>query len=1230
MSCGGAFGEKEAVRAAAQAASGLWALHAAGIPHGDLSSGTVVLKGGEGGEAMLAAYGLSLPAAAMERAAAMDRPGGLTGSVWLSASGASVGAGAFQYAPPEAGEAAAAGAGSPEPGSPTSVRLAKKADIYALALVIYERFTGLRPWQGKNMMQVHRAVVERRERPIWPPFMGIDAAVKALVERMWAHEPADRPEAEEICAILQETLARVGGGLVAGGETAAAANYLWDSVATDDVQVMTVTGVSGQTLPDEEDKMGEGDTSGGSAPNAEIQADWLSATANPGGGGHVEDLTRTVRSGGDLFDPDEHRVEEETFLSKTQLAAAAAVAPSHPPGTWAPSVAKPAGASSSASAESAPCGALLAPAVDQLQGKERGMWSAPPDSCVRSCASTQPLCGNEQAPSAPSPSLPAAVSCAATELAQKPETLASALPVALESSAESSASASASTPTSPESSGLAKLGQVDTPVPRIDPLPEPSNGHMQVPDSLSTSPMTTDTEAARARRASAVFPPVALSSAAVGASSTHLQPVPHVPSSTAFEDRVEPPPRHDIYRPAGAMSTGQAGSSANSSVKQGPKPPTGTSSPRKNFNDIGLMSTAEWDVYKQPIVDILGSSVRRQERETRRRDGDAGEFDGMCGSGDTNGSAVGVVSERTKERRKARRLQELIEESGLVRFTEALGSGGASSSLDSSAGLSHRRRHPRTRDRLEPSPPTDDDKTVAEIQAAARRLDATFVIGEMRAYPGSIAIARAGTVAICELANDEYAFYDACEEGALDELCAAVARHGEDELIALSFCQSISAFSKWYDDRIGHIIRALGVPASVVSVMDAMSNSLCVQTEGCRALAAICGTNEVNRMVCASLRGMFALHKAMARNIIDWKDVRLAKASLLAFKSIAENNEDAAESLLKVCALDTVCRSAEVFGNDDIEDNILSALEAVTFYRKGKEKVIQAHGMHAVSTIMLRDQSPLFSNRCFKFITSISEVREESCQAELLDSAVVERIVVALRTPGITGPAIAGSLNTSKLAQEAAFEGVQALGFLGSFGQALQDQCRLVGAIETVFQVLNAHSSNAKCAKMCARAFFFLLEKNMTSIGYARSHGIVNSLYAAKEMHSEDGRVVREVCYVLNLLTSRPLGPPAANPQRRGWRSRNEAPRAETAQTDGRGSTKGMASGHLEKAAESKDASTQSTSQISACDEQRRSGHLGATAPDEGQPGRTVPAPPDSKSISHFQRLFSWNNRRRR
>jgi hypothetical protein len=513
-----------------------------------------------------------------------------------------------------------------------------------------------------------------------------------------------------------------------------------------------------------------------------------------------------------------------------------------------------------------------------------------------------------------------------------------------------------------------------------------------------------------------------------------------------------------------------------------------------------LVGTAEWN-------DMLDAVRHGRDRE------DEGVYDlppvlprdnsKLSASGSTIVAPM-VVSERSKERRRTKRLEQLfdiIAESGveLLRMQQH------------PPPPSRRRGAARTR--LSDEFASVDDGYVLEgIRAAAAAQDTKKLLDFMRARPESPAVAREVVKEIGEIARvDEARFRGAVEENAIDELMGAVARHEKDEAVCASYCRAIISFSRWYADDVGHLLRALGVPTMVVSVMDGHKQSKEIQTEGCHALAAICDTGEMNRSTCASLRGPFALHFAMSRNLAHWKDRGLAVASLSAFRAVAHENADACSALLKVCALDSVARTAEVFSNDDLEPAILAALESVVFYTDGREELIKANGVHAIATIMLRENEPEFVRRCCRVVTDVCQLRLESCERELLSSAIAERIVVALRaTTSVAGELAAG----------VAFEATQAIVQLASFGAHLQDQCALVGAIDAVFHVLHARMNDPQCVMICARAFRMLLNNNAGSLINARCLGVAGALHKALERHAARALVADELHRALYIFAA--------------------------------------------------------------------------------------------------------------
>ena len=100
----------------------------------------------------------------------------------------------------------------------------EKSDVYSYAIVLWEIWDRGVPWRGLKPVQITRKVVDKRERPPVPT--GMPAELRKLMVRAWAHQPADRPDFEEIAAAVRVSTPRGAGpnapswGGSTGGTTA--------------------------------------------------------------------------------------------------------------------------------------------------------------------------------------------------------------------------------------------------------------------------------------------------------------------------------------------------------------------------------------------------------------------------------------------------------------------------------------------------------------------------------------------------------------------------------------------------------------------------------------------------------------------------------------------------------------------------------------------------------------------------------------------------------------------------------------------------------------------------------------------------------------------------------------------------------------------------------------------------------------------------------------------------
>jgi hypothetical protein len=183
-----------AVQVLAQAADAVAAVHVAGLAHGDLKPGNILLRRWPDGDTTLELsravlvtdFGLAHPLPDERRPTgpaqvpAHDAPTLSQGTEWLATNGTLVervrAAGTVAYMAPEQWR-----------GDPPTAR----TDVYALGATLYAALTGARPYPQPSLPELAYAVAT--EAPPAPSRVpGVPPALDAVVARAMAKDPADR------------------------------------------------------------------------------------------------------------------------------------------------------------------------------------------------------------------------------------------------------------------------------------------------------------------------------------------------------------------------------------------------------------------------------------------------------------------------------------------------------------------------------------------------------------------------------------------------------------------------------------------------------------------------------------------------------------------------------------------------------------------------------------------------------------------------------------------------------------------------------------------------------------------------------------------------------------------------------------------------------------------------------------------------------------------------------
>lgn len=410
--------------------------------------------------------------------------------------------------------------------------------------------------------------------------------------------------------------------------------------------------------------------------------------------------------------------------------------------------------------------------------------------------------------------------------------------------------------------------------------------------------------------------------------------------------------------------------------------------------------------------------------------------------------------------------------------------------------------------------------------------DYSVVLDQMKTLRDSHSVAKAGLAVLERFCRDENLYFDLCEEGGVEEMVSGASLFGpKDPDLCVTFCNSITFLSEHNDDKVGHLIRGVGVPSLVIEILQTHKTVVGLQTSGCECLSMIARSSELSRSAVATLGGPSVVYHAMWKNNTSFKDVDLAKSALKAICQIAHENEKAAEFLVQVAALDTVSMAADVFTDHGLEKDVLTALRAFSFYNGGRRNIIMSSGLKALTAIMQRNEDPEFMVECCTFIRAIARWRDLECEEAMLQSCIAERITAVMQMsnniPGEEGARVAWYAN-------------HACTFLASFGAKSRQRLRMVGAIDTAIGIITSRKENARVVHSATDALAELIKNDAEAKAYAEKCNAVPALTEALDLHANYAKVRTAIQWTLDYLSSSVQGPAYGSRAHQELMSNNE------------------------------------------------------------------------------------------
>jgi serine/threonine protein kinase len=168
---------RESVAMARAIAAALGEAHARGVIHRDIKPGNLMLAGGSAAAVKVVDFGIARIADAQR----LTRTGAMVGTV--------------NYMAPEQAR------GAPD--------VDARADVFAVGVVLYECLAGRDPFRGATALSTRAKIIALDPRPLTETCPDLPPAVGALVARILAKDPADRPADGAALALALDALGDV-------------------------------------------------------------------------------------------------------------------------------------------------------------------------------------------------------------------------------------------------------------------------------------------------------------------------------------------------------------------------------------------------------------------------------------------------------------------------------------------------------------------------------------------------------------------------------------------------------------------------------------------------------------------------------------------------------------------------------------------------------------------------------------------------------------------------------------------------------------------------------------------------------------------------------------------------------------------------------------------------------------------------------------------------------------